>query len=96
MDKSACYVGQTVHFTCNGRGRGGHYFVTAVVTKVNSKNALLTEKERSYRPGTRWNWPIELLTSHEDYEAMCARSRAAYKAGGAAAVIQAVMEEFAK
>jgi hypothetical protein len=91
MDKSTCFVGQTVHFTCNGKGRGGHYHVTAVVTKVNAKNALLTEKARSYAPGTRWNWPIELLTSEEEYEAKCARSRAAYQAGG----VQAVIKEFA-
>lgn len=25
MLKSECFVGQRVHFTCNGRGRGGHY-----------------------------------------------------------------------
>jgi len=92
MDKAACYKGQTVHFTCNGRGRGGHYHVTAIVTKVNSKNALLTEKERSYSPGTRWNWPIELLTSDEDYQSKCAASRAAYQAGG----IQAVIKEWTK
>jgi len=88
MLKSNCSVGQIVHFTCNGRGRGGHYHVTAMVTKVNSKNALLTEQPRSYSPGTRWNWPIELLQSAEDYEAQCARSREAYKAGGIAAVIK--------
>jgi hypothetical protein len=94
MDKSACFVGQTVHFTCNGKGRGGHYHVTAVVTKVNSKNALLTEKERSYWPGSRWNWPIADLTSEEEYAAKCARTAAAYKAGGASAVIQALKDEF--
>ena len=88
MDKSACFVGQTVHFTCNGKGRGGHYHVTAVVTKVNRKTAHLTEKERSYRPGSLWIWPLELLTSEEEYEAKCARSRAAYEAGGVQAVIK--------
>jgi hypothetical protein len=93
MDKSTCFVGQTVHFTCNGKGRGGHYHVTAVVTKVNSKNALLTEKERSYRPGSRWNWPIELLTSDVEYEAQCARSRAAYQAGGVQAVMAVWLEK---
>ena len=92
MDKSALKIGDTVHFTCNGRGRGGHYHVTAVVTKVNTKNALLTEKARSYAPGTRWNWPIELLESEAEYEAKCARSRAAYQAGG----IEAVIKEYLK
>ena len=67
MDKSSCFVGQIVHFTCNGRGRGGHYSVRAEVTKVNSKNALLTELKGSYSPGTRWNWPIaDLLTDEQD------------------------------
>lgn len=92
MLKQNLSVGDTVHFTCNGRGRGGHYHVTAIVTKVNSKNALLTEKDRSYSPGTRWNWPIELLTSEEEYAAKCARTAAAYKAGG----IDALMKEFVK
>jgi hypothetical protein len=67
MLKSECFVGQIVHFTCNGRGRGGHYSVRAEVTKVNSKNALLTESKGSYSPGTRWNWPIsELRTDEQD------------------------------
>jgi hypothetical protein len=95
MDKSSCFKGQTVHFTCNGRGRGGHYHVTGVVTKVNSKNALITEAKGSYWPGSLWNWPIADLTSEEEYREKCARTAAAYKAGGAAAVIQAVKEEFA-
>jgi len=88
MDKSKCKVGDIVHLTCDGRGRGGHYHVTAIVTKVNSKNALLTEQPRSYSPGTRWNWPISDLTSAEEYEAQCARSREAYKQGGNAAVLK--------
>ncbi len=67
MLKSECFVGQIVYFTCNGRGRGGHYSVRAVVTKVNSKNALLTEAPRSYSPGTLWNWPIaDLRTEEQD------------------------------
>lgn len=92
MDKSSCVKGQTVHFTCNGRGRGGHYHVTGIVTKVNSKNALITEAKGSYSPGTRWNWPIELLTSEEEYAASCARTAAAYKAGGVQAVIKGLMK----
>lgn len=71
MHKSECFVGQTVRFTCNGRdnqgSRGGHYSVKAVVTKVNSKNALLTELQGTYRPGSKWNWPIsELRTEEQD------------------------------
>ena len=67
MLKTECFVGQTVHFTCNGRGRGGHYCVTAIVTKVNQKNALLTEAEGSYWPNSKWSWPIEdLLTREQD------------------------------
>lgn len=67
MDKAQCYKDQIVYFTCDGRGRGGHYSVRAIVTKVNSKNALLTELPGSYRPGTRWNWPIsELRTAEQD------------------------------
>lgn len=48
-------VGDKVSFTCNGRGRGGHYNVTAFVTKVNRKTFKATEAERSYSPGTLWN-----------------------------------------
>ena len=44
-----------VEFTCNGRGRGGHYKVTALVTKVNAKTFKATELPRSYSPGTRWS-----------------------------------------
>ena len=88
MDKSECFVDQIVHFTCNGRGRGGHYSVRAVVTKVNSKNALLTEVKGSYSPGTRWNWPIEALQSDAAYEAQCVRSREAYKTGGIAGILK--------
>jgi len=48
-------VGDTIKFTCNGRGRGGHYHVTARVTKVNAKTLNATEALRSYSPGTLWN-----------------------------------------
>jgi len=48
-------AGQKISFTCNGRGRGGHYGVTAVVTKVNHKTVKAVEDERSYRAGTLWN-----------------------------------------
>lgn len=50
-------IGDLIEFTCNGRGRGGHYHVTAVVTKVNRKTVDATEFERSYLPGTRWRIP---------------------------------------
>lgn len=71
MLKSECFVGQIVNFTCNGRdsmgSRGGHYSVRGVVTKVNSKNALITEVKGTYRPGAHWNWPIsELRTEEQD------------------------------
>jgi hypothetical protein len=52
--KALVKVGDIICFACNGRGRGGHYGVTAVVTKVNKKTLACTEKERSYRPGTLW------------------------------------------
>lgn len=47
-------VGKVVVFTCNGSGRGGHYQVTATVTKVNRKTVKAVEANRSYRPGTNW------------------------------------------
>ena len=65
MLKSECYKGRIVHFTCDGRGRGGHYHVTAKVVEVKRKNALLVEQPRSYSPGTRWLWPIEKLRTDE-------------------------------
>jgi hypothetical protein len=51
---STLAVGDQVEFTCNRRGRGGHYHVTAIVTKINRKTFQATEAERSYRPGTPW------------------------------------------
>ncbi len=56
--------GAKVEFTCNGRGRGGHYRVTAVVTKVRAKSFDAVEAERSYRPGT--NWRVSFNLSDED------------------------------
>lgn len=47
-------VGDVVVFLCNGRGRGGHFQVTARVTKVNKKTFKATELPRSYYPGTLW------------------------------------------
>jgi hypothetical protein len=47
-------VGDVVSFACNGRGRGGHYNVTARITKINKKTFAATELPRSYRPGTLW------------------------------------------
>lgn len=44
-----------VQFTCNGRGRGGHYSVYARVTKIKRKTFDALEIPRSYSPGTRWN-----------------------------------------
>lgn len=48
-------VGDTVHFTGNGRGRGGHYDVTVTVTKKNRRTFDAIETRGSYMPGTRWN-----------------------------------------
>lgn len=56
-------VGDVVHFTCNGRGRGGHFNVTARVTKVNKKTFKATELPRSYSPGTLWNVSISEETA---------------------------------
>lgn len=47
-------VGDIINFTCNGRGRGNHYGVTALVTKLNRKTFECTEQPRSYAPGTLW------------------------------------------
>lgn len=73
MLKSECFVGQIVHFTCNGRdaqgSRGGHYGVKGVVTKVKQKNALITEVKGTYRPGALWDWPIEKLRTEEQDKA---------------------------
>jgi hypothetical protein len=76
MDKSSCIAGSTVHFVCDGRGRGGHYAVTAVVAEVRRKNALVIEAKGSYSPGTRWLWPIADLKTAEQYGAECAATRA--------------------
>jgi len=50
-------VGDKIEFTCNGQRRGGHYHVSAVVTKVNRKTVDATEAKRSYLPGTLWDMP---------------------------------------
>ena len=47
-------VGDIVSFSCNGRGRGGHYSVKAEVTKINRKTFDATESTGSYKPGIRW------------------------------------------
>ena len=52
-------VGDVIEFTCNGSGRGGHYRVLAVVTKVNKKTFKATEKERSHDPGTLWVYHMD-------------------------------------
>lgn len=53
-DPDQLKVGDKVSFSCNGSGRGGHYSVTAIVTKLNKKTFKATEAEKSYRPGTPW------------------------------------------
>ena len=50
--------GDTIEFTCNGKGRGGHYNVTALVTKVMPKKIWAIEANGSYRPGTLWTLPL--------------------------------------
>lgn len=47
-------VGDEVQFTGNGRGRGGHYNVTVIVTKINRATFNGTEAPRSYGAGSRW------------------------------------------
>jgi hypothetical protein len=54
-------VGEKIQFTCNGRGRGGHCNVTAIITAVKRKTVDATEAERSYREGTKWNVKIDDL-----------------------------------
>lgn len=52
-------VGDKVEFTCNGRGRGGHYHVTAIVTNINRKTFEAIEADKSYNPGTLWRLRLE-------------------------------------
>jgi hypothetical protein len=33
-------IGNKIHFLCNGNGRGGHYMVSAIVTKINRVEVL--------------------------------------------------------
>ena len=47
-------IGDTVKFTCNGSGRGGHYNVTGTITKINRKTIEVTESVGSYKPKTPW------------------------------------------
>lgn len=68
-DPETVQIGDTIEFSCNGRGRAGHYRVTAVVTKVNRKTVCATEKERSYRPGTLWR-----VSQDEDSPVVISRS----------------------
>lgn len=51
-------VNDLIDFTCNGSGRGGHYSVKAIVTKVNRKTVAATEYNGSYKPGTLWRVTI--------------------------------------
>lgn len=52
-------VGDVVEFKCNGRGRGGHYSVTATVTDIKSKTFLAIESHGSYSPGTIWKMSLD-------------------------------------
>ena len=52
-------VGDKVRFTCNGRGRGGHYYVTAIVTNINRKTFDAIEADKSYHPGTLWRLRLD-------------------------------------
>lgn len=52
-------VGDIVEFTCNGKGRGGHYHVAAKVTGIKRKTFVATEHFGSYRPGTIWNLRLD-------------------------------------
>ena len=61
-------VGDIFHFTCNGSGRGGHYTVYAMVTKVNRKTVAATEQPRSYKPGTLWRVSINEEQSAWQYK----------------------------
>ena len=47
-------VGDIIHFICNGNGRGGHYGVTGLVTKLNRKTFECIEQPGSYYPGILW------------------------------------------
>ena len=66
-DRRAVTPGAKVKFTCNGRGRGGHYNVTAVVTQVRAKSFDVIEAERSYRPGTNWRISFNLSDDETVY-----------------------------
>jgi hypothetical protein len=46
--------GDKIEFTCNGRGRGGHCNVFAVVAKTNKKTVKAVETLGSYSPGVLW------------------------------------------
>lgn len=54
-DAKELTAGKKISFTCNGRGRGGHYHVTATVIKVNRKTIKAVESDGSYRAGALWN-----------------------------------------
>lgn len=47
-------IGDKVGFSCNGKGRGGHYHVTVIITKFNRKTFDGVEASNSYKPGTLW------------------------------------------
>ena len=52
--KDEVKIGDKIKFLCNGRGRGGHYSVFAIVDKINKKTIKCTEAGKSYLPGTPW------------------------------------------
>jgi len=47
-------IGDTIRFSCNGSGRGGHFTVYATIRKINTKTIVAVENKGSYRPGTNW------------------------------------------
>ena len=53
--------GKIIEFTCNGKGRGGHYGVKATIDKVNPKTVSATEAIGSYKPGAKWNVAIDQI-----------------------------------
>lgn len=58
IDRSTLKVGDKFETWYTGRGRGGHYRMRLVVTKVNRKTINCTECDGSYGTGTLWQLPI--------------------------------------
>lgn len=55
----AYQIGDIIEFICNGNGRGGHYSVSATITKIKRVTFDCTENPGSYYPGTRWNLRLD-------------------------------------